>query len=83
MRWWSNFCLYSTALTPRKTVPRASVAIKKMLTRRFFPTWADQTAMAMVKLLMISTTVLPAPSVMSRVLLPMPKAVLKALRLMV
>jgi len=39
--------------------------------------------MAMVKLLIISTTVLPAPSVNVRVLLPMPKAVLNALRLMV
>src|SRR2546427_28234 len=56
MRWWSNFCLYSITLMPRNTVPRTSVAIRKILTSCFFPTCADQTAMAMVKLLMMRTT---------------------------
>src|SRR5712664_3902711 len=83
MRWWSNFCLYSITLTPRNTVPSASVEIRKMLTSCFLPTCADQTAMAMVKLLRMRTTVLPPPSTISSVLLPAPKAVLNAWRLIV
>src|SRR5256885_13551079 len=73
--WWSNFGVYSTTLMPRNTVPSASVAITKRGTSFFLLVCADQTDMAIVKLLAISTMVLPKPSGSDSILPLMPKAV--------
>ena len=54
---------------PRKTQPRVRVRIRKRGTSFFLPVCADQTAMAMVKLLIMSTMVFTVPRVMSSVLL--------------
>ena len=68
---------------PRKTVPRTSVAIKESVTNVFLLVCADQTDMAMVKLLAIKTTVLKKPRLRSSMFPPMPKAVGNWWRLMV
>ena len=60
---------------PRKTVPRTSVAIKESVTNAFLLVCADETDMAIVKLLAIKTTVLKKPRFRSSILPPMPKAV--------
>src|ERR1700756_5660 len=68
-------------LIPRKTEPRARVAIRNSGTNFLWLVWADHTDMAMVKLLAIKTTVLPKPRLRSNMLPPMPNAVEYAWRL--
>src|SRR5208283_3568996 len=66
-RWWWNFWLYSTYFTPKNTKPSAMVNKRKMEISVFLPTCEDHTAMAMVKLLASSTTVLNHPASAERI----------------
>src|SRR6266852_964645 len=68
-------------LMPRKTEPRARVAIRNRGTSFLWLVWADHTDMAMVKLLAISTMVLPKPSGNDSIFPPIPNAVEYAWRL--
>ena len=57
-------------LMPRKSAANMNVRARKSTSSRRRPRWAHQTAVAMVTLLRMSTTVLIVPQVVSRNRLP-------------
>src|SRR6266481_5712503 len=73
-RWWWNFCAYSTYFTPKNTKPRRIVNPRNRVINCFLLVCEAHTAIAIVKLLASSTTVLNPPSPRLSVLLPIANA---------
>ena len=76
-----NFEFHSTPLIPKNPTPKTKVNSIKTTSNLRLPIWAARTPSATVKLLQISTAVLTAPRVTSRLRLPAAKQTELATRL--